>query len=131
PYSDFTNSPTLLFVRRRAAARLRDVLLFDLVDVELLRARDDPVERFVEIERRRFRKPRVVHARDDERFEVRTGQALRLQLLHGSAHGIVELENQRAAALALFQRLVDPLVEEHVDAPEDGLVRPAAQTGAP
>src|SRR5471032_253833 len=56
----------LLFVLR-AAARLRDVFLPDTIDVELRGARGDPVEGFVEVERRRLREPRVVHARDGRR----------------------------------------------------------------
>src|SRR3954451_978935 len=51
PRADDTTS--LLFVWR-SAARLRDVLLLDAIDVELRRARNDLVQRFVVIERRRF-----------------------------------------------------------------------------
>src|SRR5207244_4064408 len=51
---------------RCTAARLRHVLLLDTIDVEFRRAGDDLVERLVEIERLRFRKTRVVDARDHE-----------------------------------------------------------------
>src|SRR5256885_16745004 len=49
----------------RSAAGFCHIFLLDAIDVELRRARDDLVERFVEVESRRFREPCVVHARDD------------------------------------------------------------------
>src|SRR5947208_8614062 len=47
------------FLVRRTAAGLRHVFLPDTVHVEFRRRRDDLVERFVEVERRRLRKARV------------------------------------------------------------------------
>src|SRR5207302_8034716 len=63
----------------------------------------------------------------DERLQIRARQSSRLQLLDGGADGFIELQNLPAAPLALFQRLRHRLVEELVDAPEDRLVRAAAQ----
>ena len=117
----------LLLVVRRAAARFRDVFLLDAIDVELRGAGDDLVERFVEVERRRLREPRVVHARDDERLQVRARQPLRLQLLDRRADRVVQLQDLLAAAIALLDRLGDRFVEKGVDAAEDRLIGAAAQ----
>src|SRR5207249_2628410 len=106
---------TSVFIRRRAPSSFDDVLLLHAVDVELRRARDDLVERLVEIERRRLGKPREIHARDDERLEVRARQPPRFQLLDGRRHMVVELENLAAAPLALLHRLADRSIEEFVD----------------
>src|SRR5690348_2239333 len=42
------------FFVRRSTARLRDIVLFHFLDVELLRARNDLVQGLVEVERRRL-----------------------------------------------------------------------------
>src|SRR4029077_11311874 len=80
-----------LFFIWRSTARLGDVFLLDAIDVELLRAGDDLVERLVEVEGARLLEARVVHARDYERFEIGTREPFRFQLLDRSAHRIVQL----------------------------------------
>src|SRR5688572_16957370 len=86
--------PTLenaLLLVGRSAGRLRHVVLFHLLHVELQRAGGDLVDSLVEVDGWRLYEPRVVHARDHEGLEIRAGQALRLQLLDNGGHGIVEL----------------------------------------
>src|SRR5437879_12681877 len=117
----------MLLLVRSAAAGLCDIFLLDAIDVELLRARDDLVERLVEVERRRLREARAVHSRDDERLQVRARQTFRLQLLDRGADRIVELQNLARAAIALLDGFRERLVEERVDTPQDRLVRAAAQ----
>src|SRR5262249_35152131 len=116
-----------LFLLRRAAARLRHVFLLHAIDVELRGAGADLVERLVEVERRRLGSPRVVHARDDERLQVRARQPARLQLLDRGTHRVVELQDLAAAPVALLDRFCDRLVEKGVDAAEDRLIRAAAE----
>src|SRR4029077_12573030 len=101
----------LLFIWR-STARLGDVFLLYAIDVALLRAGDDLVERLVEVERGRLREARVVHARDHERFEIGTREPFRFQFLHRSAHRIVQLQDLLAAALAFLHRLGDRFLEE-------------------
>src|SRR5262245_5415067 len=112
---------------RRTAARLRDVFLLHAIDVELLRAGDDLVERLVEVERRRLREAGVVHARNDKGLQVRARQSLGLQLLDRRADRVVELEDLLRAPVALLDRLRERLVQKRVHAPEDRLVRAAAE----
>src|SRR5689334_13459515 len=94
-----------LFLARSASTRLCDVFLLDPIDVELRGARDDLVERLVEVERRRLREARIVHARHDERLQVRAGQPFGFQLLDRRAHGVVELQDFSRAAIALLDGL--------------------------
>src|SRR5580765_1508698 len=116
----------LLFIWR-STARFGDVFLFYAIDVELLRAGDDLVERLVEVERSRLRKARVVHARDHERFEIGAREPFRFQLLDRSAHRIVQLQDLLAAPLAFLHRLGDRFLEEGIDAAQDRLIGAAAQ----
>src|SRR5204862_6523013 len=84
-------------------------------------------ERLVEVERRGFREAREIDASHHERFEVGARQAAGLQLLDRRRHGIVQLEDLPAAALALLERPPHRPIEELVGAAEDRLIRAAAQ----
>src|ERR1700724_1158358 len=114
---------------RRPTTDFRDIRLLHGVDVELRRARDDPVQRLVEVERRRFREPSEVHPRDDERFQIRAGETARLQLLNRRRYRFIELQDLSAAALTFLERLRHRLLQERLDAAQDRLIRAAAQAG--
>src|SRR4249920_1535957 len=116
-----------LLLVRRAPTRLRHVFLFDPIDVELCRARDDLVERLVEVERRRLRKARVVHTRNHERLQIRARQSFGLEFLDRRAYGVVELQDFPGPAIAFLDRFAERLVEKGVDAPQNRLVRSATQ----
>ena len=88
----------LLFrVVRRAAAGADDVFLLDPVDVELRRRFLHPPQHVVEVELGRFREADRVDARDDERAQIRAGEAALLQLVDDRGDLIVDREDQPAA----------------------------------
>ena len=128
--SDEDSRASLLFLRRAAGAD--DVLLLDLLDVEL-RARRAACGRG----RRRSRTPSTSRsgseliARDDERSQVRAGEAAAFQFLRRSAPTASSSRQQFAPrAFALLERFGQRLVEEIVDAAQHRLIRAAAQPRA-
>src|SRR5438094_4658874 len=98
-----TSKGWLVFVVPAAAAR-DDVFLPDLVDVEALDLAADGLQQVLELGRLLHEAQRV-RARDDKTLQIRTDEALRLELLHHLGDALVELEQHRGDSLVLAQRL--------------------------
>src|SRR4051812_31199319 len=126
-YAEASSAAFRSFFFVAAAAGLDYIFLFDPLDVELAGAGDDLVEGLVVIEAGRLREARVVHARDDERFEIGAGETARLQLLDRLADFVVQLQDLATPPLAFFDGLGNRLIQEGVDAAQNRLVRAAAQ----
>ena len=108
PRDDSYSSDGAPLLLRRRPACPRHLIRFDLSGIESLRAGEHLVDRLVEIGGRFALESQRIHARDDERLEVGTLHAARLEGLHGFVHRLVQRQ-QLLGALATRRQCVRQL----------------------
>src|SRR5262249_15932285 len=118
------------FLRR--AARAREVFRLDFFRIEFRRRLVHALDRLVEIERRGVLRAEAqrIEARDDEAPEIRARHAARFERLDFLHDEVVERHQRLGARGADYQRRLERLLEELVDALEQRCVRAAAEARA-